>query len=282
MNAEEQVSPYPVLGNGRNFPDQTFSAENFRLELKGDRYEVDCEFRCENEHIAELVRSGRAHYCLELDCPSVPGSKEAFTTTKDRINFTVSADRVEDEIHLTPFVVAAEDINNYAPPGIHPDYADARFHVRKNERLAVDPAGKRAFNLWDTLESLIQIKRADSRAQKTARLLPTGGPLLVALPQREFDLWIGLRESRPEMHSILAHQYVTTALLAAIGMLAAEPDCDDKWARSLAKILEKRKVRPDARDPASAFELMQEILEKPFGRIADKAQTLAKETHNDE
>lgn len=282
MIAEEKVSPFPVLGNGQNFPEQKFSAENISVELKGSHYEIECQFKCDNEHIAEMVRNRRAYNCLELDCPSVPGSRKTFSTHKDRLRFTVPADEVEQEIYLTPLVVASEDINNYSPEGMHPDYEGARFHVRKNERIAVDPAGSRAFSLWNSIQSLIQFKRSDSKTQQTVVPLPTSGALLLVLPQREFDAWIGLRDTSPPMHIIIANQYVTNGLLAGILYLAQEPDCDDSWARSLRKICERKKIKLAGCDPLAAMEAMQKILERPFQRMIEKALATLKEKENDE
>jgi hypothetical protein len=59
---KQRVAPFPVLGNGDDFPDQSFHAKDIEIALEGGGYTISCGFECENEDVKRLVLEGRAAF----------------------------------------------------------------------------------------------------------------------------------------------------------------------------------------------------------------------------
>jgi hypothetical protein len=258
--SKQRVAPFPVLGNGDDFPDQSFHAKDIEIALEGGRYTISCGFEC--------VLEGRAAFVLELDCPAVPGSRSPFATNEESISFQIDEQDVDNYITLAAYVVATEEIRGYSPKGMHPDYEGADLLVAKNEIVAVDPKGKRTFSLRGGLKSLIQVKRAHSPKQGIVTHVDTHDAFVVVLPQKDYDTWVRVKEKDPPLAEVLAMGFVLPALADAIHRLGSDDPPETSWSSALRTACEKARVVPEKCLP---HEAAQTILDKPFARACKTA-----------
>jgi hypothetical protein len=268
------VRPYPVLGNGNDFVKETFSTK-IEMRLQGDHYVVGCEFVCENKHISDLIASGEAAYVLDVDCPSIPGSRRKFRSRKSKNEFLISTGEVNNEITLAAFVVADKQLKDYAPKGVHPDFKGMKFLVLAHETIAQDEDQIKMFNLnKGGFDSLIKVRRSDSPGDKVVRF-DERDHFWVILPMDDFDNWIGTQKASREVDQhVVAPSFVLPAVIEAIERIKKNPDYVEeegpRWARSLSNRCYDLGMNIMEGD---TIETAQKILNFPIGRVCEHALT---------
>jgi hypothetical protein len=256
---------HPVLGNGEDFPGQRFQA-GYQMKRTPAGWELECSIQCCNQHIADLVKEGRAVYKLDFDCPAVPFSRVAIDSASPEFKVTIPRDDVCHEVSILAAVVATTNIAGYAPPGRNKAFRGAR-DILKNEFLAVDPAGRQNFNVNGGIGCLIRVRRAKDPKQRLATFFGDSQFFWVTLPQKDYDLWTRVKRDDPELdRNLLGPAFLQPALMEALGSMEDQPDAD--WARSLRGIMREKGLDPE-RDPASKS--VQVLLDKPISRACRQA-----------
>lgn len=262
---------HPVLGNGEDFPDQTFTAK-YHMRRTEAGWNLTCSIHCGNPHIAELVEKGRALYCLDFDCPSVPFSRVPIESDKPSFQVTIPRENVCGEVSVLATVVATRNIPGYDPPGRNAAFKGTR-EILKNEFLAVDAAGRQNFSVNGGLRCLIRIRRSKDASQTLAQFQGDETFFWITLPQKDYDNWSRVKKHDPELdRNLLSPTFLQPALMEALRTMDDHPNAD--WSRSLGGVMKSKKIDP-LNDPPS--KTVQILLDNPIERACTEAST-TKET----
>jgi hypothetical protein len=265
-----RVRKYPVLGNGNDFPGETFSTL-VDIRPEGEDFVVDVAFQCGDPDIRALVEEGRASYVVDFNCPSVPGSRRNFSTRKNQESFRVPMDQVADRVSVAAYCVADGRILDYSPAGMHGDYGGRKFRVLTAEIVAQDEEGTKFFEIEGGDDSFVKVRRSHDPDETIARWEESDEHFWVVLPQADFDNWLVVNKSDPHLDiNVAANAFLPLFVSEAVRLLQSEErlraEDAPRWARSLANVLAERRIDPLKCDPAEAA---QTILDRPIGRLLE-------------
>jgi hypothetical protein len=264
-----KVLPHPVLGNGNDFPKDSFRTL-VEISQESGSWKIDCEFLCDSEYMRKLVEDGKASFVADINCPSVPGSRRNFSSKSRKARFEISATEVAKTISVAAYVVANQKIKDYAPDGMHGDYGGRKFKVLKNELLAQDEEGTKFFDLDGGGDSFLKVRRNPDPKESIAKWEESSDHFWVVLPAEDFDNWMLIKKSDPEKESHIASVFVLPAVIGAIERIRDEDRSDLKgdgaprWSKSLFGLLSTLKIDLDSCEP---YEAAQKVLNCPISRV---------------
>jgi hypothetical protein len=260
--------PYPVLGNGNDFPKESFRT-TIDIRLKNDQWSVSCEFHCENKQISKLVEDGSASFVLDVDCSSIPGSRRRFRSKNVKNDFHIPVGDVINDLLVAAYIVADEEFKDYSPKGTHSDYKGMKFHILPHEVVAQDADEIKEFNLnKGGIDSLIKVRRSDSPGDKVVRF-EERDHFWIVLPMDDFDNWIGVQKTSKDLDQhVVAPSFVLPAVIEAIERIKKDPSIagedGHRWARSISNRCYSLGMNLMTTDTCEAA---QKILDFPIGRV---------------
>lgn len=136
MHIKAKLYPYPVLASFNNdYLDSSFDIE---VEEIITEKEITLKFtpKLDNEELANVIRSNDASFVVHIEC--------AFTCFRKLVEvpfegkaITISANRVEEVMHLCPFIVADRDIYDYKNSKFNAEYEGVSFELDKGSIMAI-------------------------------------------------------------------------------------------------------------------------------------------------
>lgn len=264
-----KVRPHPVLGNGNDFPKESFRT-SVEISQEGGHWNISCEFLCDSEYVRRLVEKGQASFVADINCPSIPGSRRNFSSRERRARFVVPTTQFAKAISVAAYVVANDKIRDYSPEGMHADYGRKKFKVLKNEILAQDEEGTKFFDLDGGGDSFLKVRRSTDPRESIAKWEESSDHFWVSLPMDDFDNWMLMKKSDPKREEHIASIFVLPAVIAAIDRIKDEERGDLKgdgaprWAKSLFGVLSDLKVDVES---CESYEAAQKVLHCPIARV---------------
>lgn len=266
------VKPYPVLGNGNDFPNESFRS-TISVKLQGSQWAVNCDFHCGNKYVAKIVEEGSASFVLDVDCPSIPGSRRRFRSRTESNVFFIPVGDVRDDIDFAAFIAADKEFKDYSPKGMHPDYGKLNFKILTHEVIAQDEDEIKRFDLnKGGVDSLIKVRKSNSPGDKVVRF-EHGDYFWVVLPMDDFDNWLATQRASRELDQhVVAPSFILPAVIEAIESIKKDSDLADesgpRWARSLSSRCYDLGINMMKSDTS---ETAQKILDFPIGRVCEHA-----------
>jgi hypothetical protein len=251
--------PNPVLGNNDDFtggqiePEFTYSCTDESIDLKATNLSTG------HEEIDHLVETGVANWHIRVKCGRTY-MRENYCTKDTNWTGTLSGHDYEGKVEIETQVIAMEDIGNYQPDGLHPDYEGEIFHIKSGGMLAIGPSF--FFNVVKTFNPL------EEPGASIFRIDPGKfpfGPFRTILENEVISIrlsdadWAEYARIRDRVPHILHSTIVVPVLAKAIKEIEDHPTT--LWSGRLKDELAKKNIDTD--DP---LEAAQKILESPLTR----------------
>ncbi len=289
--------PYPCLylniaeEENNNKPDfeilhHNIQSTTFRLSKK-----------VHNDDIESLIKSGKAKYCLEMDCQRT-FYRDAFLNETGTFEVTLTNNRYNGKLIGTLSVVAVTEINNYKNVAFDSFYDSFDINIGPGEALAY--LGTIEFMME---QKDLEVKRitddfieivADETI-KYSRFDLGGEKILLKLPQTMYDQYQARIVSNKEYESYLHASFLLNILTSALQNIGTYQNT--KWAETLRdRIIKEDVLREiavgtddsDAFDaegnlanPDVAIDLAQAILEDPYKRMFDSFEKANNKYYDD-
>lgn len=237
--------PYPVLG---------FNLSGF---LSGSRFEctinllddpdvgitLGYEFVLENISLRDLVIGGGA--TLGFDVYSRQTLTRKFIAVQ-QLTGAASLQNLDlfGPVEISPLLVAIQDIPDYQPSGISPEYVSATFFVPAGSPVAIgQPIDLEIEPDHNGKSELFTIRATPDKADHFYELATDSDVLVLSVSQTMYKAYMSVRTSASQRSMIWPslHQDVLEAALESLKL-----DSEDRrWARSLARYLDNLNVAFD-------------------------------------
>jgi len=265
MKTNFKSYPHPVLKNGDDI-NGTFEVIKFNYELTKEEIILNSRFELENKALEGLVRSGKASYVLEIECPDAFFRTYAKTNTPI-VRVVIPAKRLREKVTVGFYICANEDMSDYKPTECHPDYMGATFEIEEGDVLAIGGScsfiAEKTFDpLRPPVSSFFTIT-AGSFHQGPMQIEYDSAKIGIILSKSDYQEYSNVRNQNAS-HGILHASIVFPALMDAIYQVKAGNDSEyskKNWFVRLEKVLEEKKL--EDKEP---FESAQKILDNPLAR----------------
>lgn len=253
--------PYPVLGNGDDFPTSeinpklkyTISEETLKICLSA--------LESGNQYIDGLVSSGRASWQVRVNCARTY-MRESYIASAPNWSRNLVGHDYEGSVKVETRIITKSPIAEYSPPGTHPDYAGETFRIEMGETLAIGPTF--SFNVdkqYDPLKapvsSLIRITEGSDQTGPFKSIFEED-LIYVELSKTDWAEYAAVRDRVP---AVLHSSIVLPVLAEAISCLAEFKS--NLWASRLEHILLKNDISSD-KPLMAAQSLLSNPLQRTF------------------
>lgn len=275
MRIRSRHFPHPVLSFfSDDFPNCRFSW-NVSVDSSTDSYGLSVEFQLTSEHLRSLIDEGKAHFAVHAECPQTY-FRALWITDMSKDSFTVESDLLSGRVELCGFVIAGEEIRNYASPEFHPDFGGASFRVKQGDILAV--AKNKKFTVDKPHDPLAKVPSIFLVTPNRERSSPpitydaTTDKIVIKLRWDTFERYKMLQASGalPEVLSSLILMPVLVSVIERyFQKLEGQDEISDlRWFQVIRKRLAALNVQPGdlSEDPV---ELVQRLVGEPLDRAVE-------------
>lgn len=259
MNINDKRYPYPVLTpNGDDYDKSEFDID---LEVVKTPDDVTLT-------LSPTLKDDGLRRLIGVDCKAkiivhVESPKTVFRRTydvampicdkaseKEKTVVTIGAAELSGVVSVCPFIVATDDIPDYANESFNPDYECEAFSVdcgavlaEGRQRTFVADTSREALA---TVASIFSVVKNVSPDCKTLRNDFAGDKIKIEMPEKMFSQYGTLKDTPEDREAIWAMVFVP-ALVEVLATLAAERRCNNRemppefmergWYRSIDKAL---------------------------------------------
>ena len=289
------ILPYPCLN--LNIADEN-DIPNIDFEIT-HRNLVETVFRVKtlvtNEEIAELIKKGKAKYCLEMDCKTA-FYRDAILNSEGDFTVALINNRFNGKLHSTLSVVAVEEIHDYKNHSFDSFYNNFTINIGLGETIAyigsIDiDMEERSLNVKNIADDFIEVV-CDKNLQ-FSRFDLGGSKILLKLPESLFESYSNPRiNENTQLESFFHASFLLNVLTNALQNLGKYRN--SKWAETLHDRIETeenlRKIvlgqeqegeifneNGDLINPDMALDLAQCILANPYERMFESFDNLNNE-----
>ncbi len=266
MKIDKLSFPHPVL-----ISDDGEIPGNFEIDLEyslGDNIELAASVDIENNYLMNLIDSGRASICMEVDCKATV-FKKLFKFNQSEFSKKIDHSLLAGKVKVGLFVLVEERIDNYTPDHMHEDYEGFEFSVDKGDILAYGDnfsflAVKDEKKL-SAPESLIKVRKGDKR-EDHMKVVLQNDIIEVFLSKKDFEEHGKIQNSSRKMAEMFHSAIVLPALVYAINisMRAGEDFEGVDWYEIIKHRVENE--MEESWDESNVMEIAQNLLESPVQR----------------
>lgn len=137
MKVSKRYYPHPVLST---FSDDITKGDfetNLDVTTSHDFYTFDVDCHLTNKDMLNYIERKQAYYVIHIEC-SDTRMRQVFQSFDGYFSFKIQSDKLNGKVEVTPFILAAEDIQGYRNTNFHEDYSGLTFSVVKGDVLAID------------------------------------------------------------------------------------------------------------------------------------------------
>ncbi len=282
---ENTILPYPCLYLNIAEDDEPpkIDFEILHRNLKETRLRV--RTTVQNNDIQSLIDSGKAKYCLEMDCQRT-FYRDAFLNETGDFKLSLTNNRYNGKLIGTLSVVATEDIKGYKNKAFDTFYNSFDINIGPGEAIAYLGTielmmEQKSLEVKSMADDFIEIVSDDTL--KYSRFDLGGEKILLKLPQAMYDQYYTRVGQNKMYESYLHASFLLNVLTSALQNMGTYQST--KWAETLKdRIVKEDALREiavgdsgdDAFDtegnlanPDIAIDLAQAILDNPYQRMFD-------------
>lgn len=278
MKLNKGLTPYPVLsGFDDDYVRGSFQAD-VREEVSFGKLLLDVEYHLEEPGLKQLIDEGKACYVTHIEC-SCLGSREVFPSDVPHAELAVDLERLADEVEVSVYIVAKEDIPAYQNEQFH--YAFGRnmaFHIWQGGILAIGP------------EYTIQINRGERNYEQMADIFA-----LCVEEKNPGDVWVNIdsdclrlnvsrslleayhRHKASEQYLMIQSFFVPALMSVLMEMKESGDDLASyRWYGIMRKLLQQNHIQVEeisfvaGNDKKNVCRLAQQIFKYPLQRAMEE------------
>lgn len=151
MRIGNRVFPYPVLNNIKYASDfkntsdfeliNTFTENSDVYRTSNSIVFKDIHFKLDDDELKKLYQDGKIKCCMIVES-SASVYREKFDITSNPIDIMIPIHLLKDDVYVSSYIYANQDIENYYSKGFDDDYKDYHINIEKYSILAVDDGFK--------------------------------------------------------------------------------------------------------------------------------------------
>ncbi|WP_461672591.1 hypothetical protein [Priestia megaterium] len=137
MKVSKRYYPHPVLSSFSDDITEGNFKTNIKITTTKAFYTFDTDFLLTNTDILNYVNNEEACYSIHVEC-SDTRMRQVYQSFESHFSFEIASDKLNGKVEITPFILAAKDIQNYSNRNFHEDYAGSTFNIVKGDVVAID------------------------------------------------------------------------------------------------------------------------------------------------
>lgn len=179
MRIGNKIFPYPTLNNnnqlsdyeeGTSFELKLSTTEKGELIIEQDHVVLrDIHFVLENDGLKELYYDNKLRCALIVECSSSL-FRNVTQISDSPVDITFPIYDLSDDVYISAYLYATEDLLNYENDNFIEDYAHYKFDIEKYDILAIDDGFKFRIDIDpdkdNIVESIFTIVKRDSNEQQ--------------------------------------------------------------------------------------------------------------------
>lgn len=208
---------------------------------------VGLNFSLENSYLEDLFMSSSAKFAIDVHCPATI-SRAFYWVDSFETEVPLSGMDLYGEVEIAPLLVAREDIEEFRPQFINPEYRAQVFRVAAGEPLAISQVFQAEVQPDHSQpRSPFVMRRVSGKPDHYYELETHGNSLTLFVSDRLFDAITRTRLDKRTKH--LLHPSIWQDVLElAIADLQRQEDDSRLWVRILRDSLLEKDISPSG-DP---------------------------------
>jgi hypothetical protein len=289
MEIKKRQFPYPIMARWSD--DIQYCAESIlkpTIDKATNAYIFEYNITIKNNTMLELLRIGKGKLFMHIECSNAlyrkifPLNIPIANTDTAQGKVTISANEIHGSADVTIVLISNDDITNYKPEGIHPDYEGISCSLKKGDFVAVIETYKvplrQDYDLLKQISTIIVFKRDEDRETGTITIDFSEDKLIATLPKKLHDSYYELKDNGV-ITSILTSMLVVPVLMEGLNHIKElwqdKGSQTQKWFNLLCKKLDDMKCDMSN---ASPIEVAQKILDMPYERATKELKELLGQT----
>ena len=267
--------PWPVLRDGST----DYERCEFQVEIEADLREgstevaLTADFDLSDPALLSEIEAGRARYALLIVCTTTHFRTQVYGLVS-QIKWTAKDGLLADRVEVTPFVVATEEMSEFASRNWNADYNGRKYSLLPGSVLAVEPPS--AFWIQPSDETpattVFRTEGDVSQERDEWKCFLHGDYVLLRFNPEDFERF---KVARARALTDGTADYVMNGVyLPALSWVLSEADKDTemyaeyRWYGAVEDALSRNGCK-SLGDGDSANRLIdaQKILGSPFGRL---------------
>lgn len=274
MQIKNRYYPYPVIAAGNDsYEDATFTSDVDYVMGAHNVILILCA-ETNNQLLNEMIKSGSVKYAHHIECQQTCFRKLVLTdeNTHEEI---IHESQLNGVVQVCTFLMANEDLVDYANPNFTKDYRGIKFNLDKGCIMAIGSQIHITINKdkedLSRTSSIFSIRRDHDPSHTELQVSTIGEKIVVLIPEKTCNQYLNLSNQAmfiPVLHSMV----IMPALMQVLSELkeAAQQNVlynyeELRWFRGLKKTAEKLQIKfdLDALAQLNAFKLAQQFLDTP-------------------
>lgn len=274
MEIRYKLYPYPVLTPYSN--DYETGTFDTAVDIVRDGYDLRLEFsaalNCQS--LQDLISRGSAKYVYHLECAQT-GFRTVVQTDRLKEVFTLSGKMINGSLQICPFIVAVQDIEDYASPYFHEDYQGTSFNIEAGCVMAAGQTvivdiSKDIDDLSNTPSIFIISKNSDESCRQM-QVDMDQRKIIIKLPINDFYCYKALSSSPPAL-PLLNSLTIVPALVYVLGKLQALSSeersyySNELWYKVLSRVLAAQfscNIETEELNQQDSLILAQKLIDTP-------------------
>ena len=281
MRLSKRLSPYPIL----NAEDDDYVRGEFQAkvqdEIVGDRLALRTDYRLDNAGLLHLLAEQKALYVTHVEC-SVVGYRHMFPSHEAVMEGEIPLDDLTDDVEVSTFLMACEDIYHYRDAQFNQSYGDIAFDIERGSLLAIGPEYqltiRRNGNPEAKVPDILKVRADDNSEDVWVDC--SSDAIMVNVPRKIFDAYHNLKQSAK--YSMISLLFVP-AMMTILTQMKQQADKDDddgmveySWFQVMEKLLNRYGIEAkdltldDGNGEKSIFVMAQKIFKYPLLQALDE------------
>lgn len=249
MLLKSRLYPYPVItqfGDTTSYANGKFTLTYEKPIEDENKDEITIKFKYELDQptLCKLVFEQKCSVKLLINCSST-SFRKTFDFLSSEMELTFKRKEFLDKVELCAFIVAEEDIENFAPEDLKGRMAGRSYFIEQHDVLGIDEAEPITveYNPKDAknIESIFSVQR-DTNQNELIRMDLATNPrkILINVPSVVYDLYYNSKDNIEETGAVY-HSLLLLSPLSQLLMMIKHGGYEDlesvedefKWFKSI-------------------------------------------------
>ena len=275
MDIKYKLYPYPVLADySDDYNDKVF---NTSIEMVRDGFNLRLDFVSEltSDSIKKLIAEGKASYVYHLECAQT-GFRDVIISQGVEERYPLDKRLICGRIQVCSFIVAREDLIDYASDEFHSDYTGMKFNIEAGCVIAVgDQANFDVYKEVDDIANLPSIFSIIKNPLLEIREMLVefdSNKIIVKLPFYDFPTYKQLNKDANNIPMLNALTIIPalTYVLGEIKLMEVDERTEYNiysWYRTIRKVLYKSfeiDIENADFNDINSLEIAQKLINSPI------------------